>query len=128
VRPWRGRIMHITKYVNVLTADMIAHINDAYWSGQYVKYEVPVDANAEGRTETGGPEIFGTISFKIESVLKGDVQPGSTLPSWPASSIRRPVPSGCWQGWLGRRCSPAVAQRLQARQRVRPDRPGHRRV
>jgi len=42
-------------------------------------YEVPVDPNAEGNTETDGPEIFGTISFKIESVLKGDVKPGSTL-------------------------------------------------
>lgn len=42
-------------------------------------YEVPVDPNAEGNTETDGPEIFGTISFKLESVLKGDVKPGSTL-------------------------------------------------
>jgi len=42
-------------------------------------YEVPVDPNAEGNTETDGPEIFGTISFKIETVLKGDIKPGSTL-------------------------------------------------
>jgi len=42
-------------------------------------YEVPVDPNAEGNTETDGSEIFGTISFKIESVLKGDVKPASTL-------------------------------------------------
>src|SRR5690242_11858670 len=34
-------------------------------------HEVPVDPNAEGNTETDGPEIFGTISFKLESVLKG---------------------------------------------------------
>lgn len=42
-------------------------------------HEVPVDPNAEGNTETDGPEIYGTISFKLESVLKGDVKPGSTL-------------------------------------------------
>lgn len=42
-------------------------------------YEVPVDPNAEGNTETDGPEIYGTVSFKIESVLKGDLKPGSTL-------------------------------------------------
>jgi hypothetical protein len=42
-------------------------------------YEVSVDPNAEGNTETDGPEIFGTVSFKIESVLKGDVKPGRTL-------------------------------------------------
>lgn len=42
-------------------------------------YEVPVDPKAEGNTDTDGPEIFGTVSFKLESVLKGDVKPGSTL-------------------------------------------------
>ncbi|WP_203912640.1 hypothetical protein [Rhizocola hellebori] len=42
-------------------------------------YEVPVDPNAEGNTETDGPEIFGTVSFKVESVLKGDLVPGATM-------------------------------------------------
>lgn len=42
-------------------------------------YEVPVDPNAEGNTADDGPEIFATISLKIESVLKGDIKPGSTL-------------------------------------------------
>lgn len=42
-------------------------------------YEVPVDPNAEGNTADDGPEIYGTISFKIESVLKGAVKPDSTL-------------------------------------------------
>jgi hypothetical protein len=42
-------------------------------------YEVPVDAEGEGNVAGEGPEIYGTVSFKVDSVIKGDIKPGSTL-------------------------------------------------
>ncbi|MEV6931816.1 hypothetical protein AB0M46_46020 [Dactylosporangium sp. NPDC051485] len=42
-------------------------------------YEVPVDPEGEGNIAGEGPEIYGTVSFKVDGVIKGDVKPGGTL-------------------------------------------------
>jgi len=42
-------------------------------------YEVPVDPAGEGNVAGEGAEIYGTVSFTVDSVIKGDVKPGSTL-------------------------------------------------
>ncbi|MEV8515482.1 hypothetical protein [Dactylosporangium sp. NPDC051484] len=42
-------------------------------------YEVPVDPEGEGNIAGEGPEIYGTVSFNVDSVIKGDVKPGGTL-------------------------------------------------
>lgn len=42
-------------------------------------YEVPVDPDAEGNAPGEGPEVYGSVSFRLDTVIKGDVAPGATL-------------------------------------------------
>jgi hypothetical protein len=55
----------------VATGKVIA-VND-------LAYEAAVDPSAEGNIEGEGPEIYGTIELRLETVIKGDVKSGSTL-------------------------------------------------
>ncbi|GAA1541946.1 hypothetical protein GCM10009827_071800 [Dactylosporangium maewongense] len=56
----------------VIATGTVTAVND-------VAYEVPVDPNAEGNIPGEGPEVYGSISFKLDSVIKGDIKPGATL-------------------------------------------------
>ncbi|MET7426061.1 hypothetical protein [Dactylosporangium sp. NPDC005555] len=61
----------VTERPVIATGTVIA-VND-------MAYEVPVDPDAEGNIPGEGPEIYGSISFKLDTVIKGDVKPGATL-------------------------------------------------
>lgn len=56
---------------HIVTAKVVA-VNE-------LAHEVPVDPKAEGNVAGEGPEIYGTITFEVDGVVKGGRRPGDPM-------------------------------------------------